>query len=230
VDIVHRRSWRLLLPAGAALLRHRSRRRPLDKIRVGRNRREAERALRKVAVSIDESAYHPQLNVGFAQWAERWLSSLERQGQHDSLLRPHHWVRHADISGEAGEATLSGRHSDFQSVGPRPGAYGVDSRQAPPRARRLPPECRSAWLCEHESGARASTRREAASRKKRGRLLRKRRDSKALCRFPDRDGETIFLLALKTGMRQVEILLPSRSQRTSMATGNARNEKPRRTG
>src|SRR4051812_38543282 len=33
------------------------------KTRVGRNRREAERALRKIAVSVDEGAFRPQRNV-----------------------------------------------------------------------------------------------------------------------------------------------------------------------
>lgn len=49
------------------------------KQRVGRNRRDAERALRKIAVSIDEGAYRPQENIGFSDWADRWLTSLERK-------------------------------------------------------------------------------------------------------------------------------------------------------
>jgi integrase len=49
------------------------------KQRVGRNRREAERALRKIAVSIDEGAYRPQENIGFSDWTDRWLASLERK-------------------------------------------------------------------------------------------------------------------------------------------------------
>jgi len=47
--------------------------------RVGRNRREAERALRKVAVSVDEGAFRPQRNMTFADWGKDWLSSLERK-------------------------------------------------------------------------------------------------------------------------------------------------------
>jgi integrase len=49
------------------------------KERVGRNRRDAERALRKIAVSIDDGAYRPQENIGFSDWADRWLVSLERK-------------------------------------------------------------------------------------------------------------------------------------------------------
>ena len=50
-----------------------------DKVRVGRNRREAERALRKIAVAVDEGDYQPQLNLPFSEWADRWLASLERK-------------------------------------------------------------------------------------------------------------------------------------------------------
>ena len=41
-----------------------------DKIRVGRNRKDAERVLRKIAVSVDEGDYRPQPNVAFAEWAD----------------------------------------------------------------------------------------------------------------------------------------------------------------
>ncbi|MDQ2984251.1 MAG: site-specific integrase [Actinomycetota bacterium] len=50
-----------------------------DKIRAGRNRRQAERALRKIAVTVDEGDYQPQPNIPFADWADRWLTSLERK-------------------------------------------------------------------------------------------------------------------------------------------------------
>jgi hypothetical protein len=49
------------------------------KERVGRNRRDAEWALRKIAVSIDDGVYRPQENIGFSDWADRWLVSLERK-------------------------------------------------------------------------------------------------------------------------------------------------------
>jgi integrase len=51
-----------------------------DKIRVGRSRKDAERALRKIAVEVDEGQYRPQLNIAFENWAGRWLQSLERKG------------------------------------------------------------------------------------------------------------------------------------------------------
>jgi integrase len=50
-----------------------------SKVRVGRGRRDAERALRKIAVTVDEGAFRPQLNIRFAEWSDRWLESLERK-------------------------------------------------------------------------------------------------------------------------------------------------------
>jgi integrase len=47
--------------------------------RTGRNRREAERALRKVAVTVDEGSYVPQVNIAFADWADAWADALERK-------------------------------------------------------------------------------------------------------------------------------------------------------
>jgi integrase len=46
---------------------------------VGRNRREAERALAKRSVQVDDGSYRPQLNIRFAEWGPRWRESLERK-------------------------------------------------------------------------------------------------------------------------------------------------------
>jgi hypothetical protein len=46
---------------------------------VGRDRKQAELALLRVEDSVEEGEYRPQLNVGFADWARRWLESLERK-------------------------------------------------------------------------------------------------------------------------------------------------------
>jgi integrase len=59
-----------------------------DKIRVGRNRRGAEHALRKIAVSVDDGEYQPQLNISFEDWAARWLASLERKPTTIRSYRP----------------------------------------------------------------------------------------------------------------------------------------------
>jgi integrase len=46
---------------------------------VGHNRRQAERRLRAIQVQIDQDAYAPPENVGFSEWADRWLAELRRE-------------------------------------------------------------------------------------------------------------------------------------------------------
>jgi integrase len=46
---------------------------------VGHNRREAERRLRAIGVQIDDATYTPPENVGFSEWADRWLAGLRRE-------------------------------------------------------------------------------------------------------------------------------------------------------
>jgi integrase len=48
--------------------------------RVGKRKRDAERALRKIGVELDEGSYVPQLNIRFDEWGPRWLDALERKG------------------------------------------------------------------------------------------------------------------------------------------------------
>ena len=52
--------------------------RKLHRERVGKNRRQAERALAKVQVSVDEGAFRALENVRFAAWADEWKASLRR--------------------------------------------------------------------------------------------------------------------------------------------------------
>ena len=49
------------------------------KTRVGQNRKVAERALRKIEVAVDEGSYRPQQNIPFDTWSTKWLESLERK-------------------------------------------------------------------------------------------------------------------------------------------------------
>jgi hypothetical protein len=46
---------------------------------AGRNRQQAEIALHRVAAAIEDGAYRPRPTIGFADWADRWLASLERK-------------------------------------------------------------------------------------------------------------------------------------------------------
>jgi integrase len=47
--------------------------------RIGKNRKVAERALRKIGTAVDEGVYRPQQNIRFETWAGKWLESLERK-------------------------------------------------------------------------------------------------------------------------------------------------------
>jgi hypothetical protein len=51
----------------------------VKKERAGKNRREAERALRRVAVAEDAGTYEPVRNIAFTAWADAWLEGLERR-------------------------------------------------------------------------------------------------------------------------------------------------------
>lgn len=51
----------------------------LHRERVGKNRRQAERALTKIQARVDEGDYVPQATIRFSAWGERWLASLERK-------------------------------------------------------------------------------------------------------------------------------------------------------
>lgn len=46
---------------------------------VGRDRQQAEIALHRLAAAIEDGAYRPRPTIGFMDWADRWLASLERK-------------------------------------------------------------------------------------------------------------------------------------------------------
>jgi integrase len=47
--------------------------------KVGKNRKEATRALTKIQAREDDGSYRPQKVIRFEQWGKQWLSSLERK-------------------------------------------------------------------------------------------------------------------------------------------------------
>jgi integrase len=51
----------------------------ISREKAGKNRKDAERALRKVGVDVDEGTYEPLLSIRFDEWGDRWLKSLERK-------------------------------------------------------------------------------------------------------------------------------------------------------
>ena len=46
---------------------------------VGRDRQGAEIALRQLEAAVEDGAYRPRPTIGFGEWADRWLGSLERK-------------------------------------------------------------------------------------------------------------------------------------------------------
>lgn len=52
--------------------------RRLHRERIGKDRQQAERALRKIGTQVDEGEYRPQANVRFAEWGRQWLATLRR--------------------------------------------------------------------------------------------------------------------------------------------------------
>lgn len=59
-----------------------------QKLRAGRNRKDAERALRKTAVAVDEGDFRMQPTIAFSAWGDRWLGSLERKSSTVRSYRP----------------------------------------------------------------------------------------------------------------------------------------------
>jgi Phage integrase SAM-like domain len=53
--------------------------RRLHRERVGKNRQQAERSLRKIGTQVDDGAFTPQKRIRFADWADQWRGSLERE-------------------------------------------------------------------------------------------------------------------------------------------------------
>src|SRR5258705_13500475 len=46
---------------------------------VGRDRYQAELALHRLAEAIADGRFRPRPSIGFMEWADRWLASLERK-------------------------------------------------------------------------------------------------------------------------------------------------------
>lgn len=177
-----------------------------DKINVGRNRRGAERALRKIAVSVDDGEYQPQLNIPFADWAERWLSSLERKpttvrsyrptmkyakelfrGRPVRRLRPedvasfNRVLRERGISPSTRAKHLRVLGACLQSALRHGYAARNPVRDLPPAERPRPDRKEAAYFENAEL-------------------------PRLFAELPEGIVKTIFLLALKTGMRQGELV------------------------
>jgi integrase len=177
-----------------------------DKIRAGRNRRQAERALRKVAVAVDEGEYEPQFNMAFADWADRWIEALERKPttirsyaatlsyakrvfvrkpvrrlRTDDIARFNSALRDSGISASTRAKHLRVLGACLQSA-LRHGYAARNPVRDLPSAERPRPERKEAAYFENDEIPRL------------------------FAELPDGLVRTLFVLALKTGMRQGELL------------------------
>jgi integrase len=46
---------------------------------VGRDRHQAEIALHRLAAAVEDGSYRPRPTIGFDEWADQWLAALERK-------------------------------------------------------------------------------------------------------------------------------------------------------
>jgi integrase len=173
---------------------------------VGRDRHQAEIALHQIAVDIENGEYRPRLHIAFDDWADQWLASLERKPSTVGSYRS--TVEHAkDVFGSQrvralGPADIAQFNLILREKGCSPStrakhlrvlgaclqaavfyryAESNPVRELPP-AQRPRPERKEAAYFENEE------------------LPRLFRD------LQDEPYRTFSLVALKTGMRQGELL------------------------
>lgn len=176
------------------------------KTRVGRNRKVAERALRKVQVTVDEGSFRVQRNIGFSAWSEQWLASLERkQTTTDSY---HGTINHARRT--YGQKRV--RDLRAEDVGRFSAELGELGLSASTRAKhlRVLHACLEAAV-RHDYAARnpvkdLSPAQKPRAEKKEAAYFENGELPLVFAQLPAGVISTVCLLALKTGMRQGEIV------------------------
>lgn len=176
-----------------------------EKIRVGRDRRAAERALRKIAVEVDDGSYVTQQNVAFGEWGQRWLASLERKRSTVQSYRPT-IAAASDVFG----------HMSVRRI--RPQEIGRFNRLL--RERGISPSTRAKHLrvlgacfqaaLRHGYTARNPVRELPTSERprperKEAAYFENEELPRLFAELPDGLVRTFCLVALKTGMRQGEL-------------------------
>ena len=176
------------------------------KTRVGTNRKVAERALRKIEVAIDEGAYRPHQNVAFDTWSTKWLESIERKATTVDSYRA--------TMNHARRALRSKRVRDI-----RPD--DIAGFSAGLRSEGLSPSTRAKHLRVLHACLEAAVRHDYASRNPVSELSpaqKPRAEKKEAAYYlngelpqlfaalPVGTIRTVCLLALKTGMRQGELM------------------------
>jgi integrase len=190
-------------PTYYVVVRERSR---AQKVRVGHDPKLAERARRKIHVELDDGEYVAQRNISFSRWGEEWLAALERKR---STVRSYEPTIAYAVELFGGKHVRRLRVDDISDYNRLLRDRGMS---ASTRAKHL----RVLGAC-----LQAAVRREYAVRnpvRDLGPSERPRPERKEAAYFtneelprlfaevPDGLHRTILLLALKTGMREGEIL------------------------
>jgi integrase len=176
------------------------------KIRAGKNRRDAERALRKVAVTIDDGEFRPQPSIPFDSWGQRWLESLERK---QSTVRSYDPTI-AYAAAVFGRTPV--RRLRAEDIARFNAALRERGMSASTRAKhlRVLGACLQAAV-RHGYAGRNPVRDLAPSEKprperKEAAYFENAELPRLFAEFPAGLQRTVFMLALKTGMRQGELL------------------------
>jgi integrase len=177
------------------------------KLSVGKNRKVALQALRRVAVEVDEGTYRPQLNIKFESWSEKWLESLARpkestvESYHSSMV----WARRAF----GGKLV---RHLTPGDVVHMLGLMRADRLSASTQSKhlRVLGACLTSAMA-HGYAARNPVKELPDSEKPRAgkreaAFFTNEELPQLFAEVPEGVYRTLFLVALKTGMRQGELL------------------------
>jgi integrase len=173
---------------------------------VGRDPRQAEIALQRLAVAIENGEYRPRPTIGFSEWADRWLASLERKpstvGSYRSTIVHAKEAFGAQRVRRIGAEDIAQFNSMLRERGCSPSTRAkhlrvlgacmqaavfyryADSnpvRELPPAQRPRPERKEAAYFENHEL-------------------------PRLFAHLPREPFRTLFLVALKTGMRQGELL------------------------
>jgi integrase len=173
---------------------------------VGRDCARAEVALQRITDEVEEGDYRPRLNIGFSEWADRWLDSLERKpstvgsyrstmvhaketfgGQRVRRLGPEDIARFNGILRERGcSPSTRAKHLRVLGACLQAAVYyryaGSNPVRELPPAQRPRPERKEAAYFENEELPRL------------------------FAHLHDEPYRTLCLVALKTGMRQGELV------------------------
>lgn len=181
--------------------------RTLHRERVGKDRQQAGRALRKIGTQVDEGEYRPQANIRFREWGNLWLAALRRPKASTRFSYGSTIAHASDVFGDKVVRRLS--VDDVSSFLERLARLGLAASTQAKHLRVLG-ACLQAAV-RHGYAARNPVRELDKSEKPR---VERREsayfESEELPRlFTEMDEglhRTVCLVALKTGMRQGELL------------------------